>query len=99
MNPDSVLAALPADDPSLNEVLKGFINRVGGASVFGEKVADMFVDGETGQTQRVAIANTVMKLLGQFGEGGQEDEITNDMILKRIEELDRQIERSEEEAE
>ena len=100
MKPESLVGQLAdaSNDISLSiqATLRGFISRAGGPEKFGETISDIFVDEETNQTQRVAIANNVMKLMGQFGDSQDAgDLITPETTRARL----RQLEAAEQEAE
>lgn len=103
VDPDSMLSVVADADGdlslSLKAILRGFMKKVGGPIKFGQEVADIFGDEETNQTQKVAIANNVMKLLGQFGDGDDQGElVSNDKVVARLKQLDAELEQRQDEA-
>ena len=78
-------------DISVERFLRGALKKLGGAERLGELYAEL---GDSDAvdlapiTTRANVLGTLGKLLGQFGSGStNEDEVTPEMIQKRIETL------------
>ena len=62
----------------LRRALRGFMHALGGPEKFGGVMADLLLSDETNITSKVTLANAMARLLGQYGEGSQHDELASD---------------------
>lgn len=78
----------------LRRALRGFMHTMGGPEKFGEQMANLLLSGETNVTSKVTLANSMARLLGQYGEGSEQFEFATDdqaeRLLKQMKALEEQ---------
>ncbi len=78
---------------SMRQVLVGALTEMGGPTEFGREVVRLFKSPETSAASKAAIAANLMKMLGLYGNEDDNDELADDEMLDRWQELQRQEQR------
>ncbi len=67
---------------SLQRVLGGIMAELGGPESLGKVIGEMIKDGDLTIASRVSLVNNVTRLMGQYGEGGEDDNLMGDDQIK-----------------